>query len=112
MRGSAFPWRRGTARHWLRRVAPVCLVAIAFASGATAAEPTQADKVAARALFDEGRNLSAAGKYNEACVKLEESQRLDPGTGTMFNLADCYEHVGRTATAWSLYLEVASRMRF
>ena len=72
------------------------------------AEATLADKAAAQTLFDEGRKLMAAGKFAEACPKLAESQKLDPGVGTQFNLADCYERVGQTASAWTVFLEAAS----
>jgi serine/threonine-protein kinase len=34
--------------------------------------------------------------------------RLDPGLGTQYQLADCYEHVGKTASAWAAYLQVAA----
>lgn len=78
-----------------------CRVASAQTSGSAAA----------RALFDEGRRLLAEGQYAEACPKLEESLRLQEGTGTKFNLADCYEKLGRTASAWSLFLEVAGETK-
>jgi hypothetical protein len=67
-----------------------------------------ADPVAARTLFQDARKLMAESKYEQACPKLEESLNLDPGIGTMFNLADCWEHVGRTASAWSRFLDAAS----
>jgi hypothetical protein len=72
------------------------------------AEPTTADKATAQALFDQAKQLAGSGKLSEACPKFEESQRLDPGIGTQFHLANCYEQAGRTASAWSLFLEVAS----
>jgi hypothetical protein len=71
----------------------------------------QTDPVAARVLFSDARNLTAQGKYDQACPKFEESQRLDPGIGTLFNLADCWEHVGRTASAWGRFLDVAAQAK-
>lgn len=65
----------------------------------------------AETLFQEARALAEKGDYAAACPKLEESQRLDPAVGTQFNLADCYEHVGRTATAYALFREVAAIAR-
>jgi hypothetical protein len=66
------------------------------------------DPASAQALFTEAKTLMTAGKYADACPKLEESQRLATATGTKFNLADCYEHTGRTASAWAGFLSVAS----
>jgi hypothetical protein len=71
----------------------------------------QGDTPAAQALFDEGKALMAKGQYEQACPKLEESQRLDPGLGTLFNLAECNEKTGRIATAWVRFLDVATGAR-
>jgi hypothetical protein len=66
---------------------------------------------AANALFDEGKRLMQAGRYPEACAKFADSQRLDPGVGTMLNLAACYEKNGQTASAWSAYRAAAAAAR-
>lgn len=68
----------------------------------------QSSSAHARVLFGEARKLMDKGRFEEACPKLEESLRLDHGMGTQFNLAHCWEKLGRTASAWGLFLDVAS----
>jgi hypothetical protein len=75
------------------------------------ARAQQRDPAAAQALFDQGKELMRQKRFAEACPKLHESNRLDPGIGTQFHLADCYEQSGRVASAWAAFLEVASQAR-
>ena len=74
----------------------------------SAAAQENAEAPASRALFDEARRLMNAGQFAAACPKLEQSQHLRAGIGTQFNLAECYEKLGRFASAWSLYSQVAA----
>src|SRR5580692_9240289 len=55
----------------------------------------------AEALFDEARDLRDAGHYAEACPKFAESRGLANGVGVTLYLADCYEKVGKTQSAWT-----------
>jgi len=75
------------------------------------ADTTPADKATADALFDEGHRLLTEGRAAEACPKLEESQRLDPATGTALNLGDCLEKIGRTASAYVAFGDAATLAR-
>ncbi len=66
------------------------------------------EKVTAEDLFQQGVELIGKGKWADAAVKLEESNRLDRAAGTTINLADCYEHMGKLASAWTLFVEAAA----
>jgi hypothetical protein len=66
---------------------------------------------AAEELFRQGKALMAEGHIAEGCAKLEESQRLDPGSGTLVNLAVCFEKLGRLARAWAEFGKVPSLAR-
>jgi len=90
------------------RVAALVALCMASSRVARAQEVSSGSSAAAQALFDEAKRLIQQGDAAAACPKLEESERLEPGIGTKLNLANCYEKVGRTASAWILYLEVES----
>jgi len=70
----------------------------------------QDSTAAAEALFNEARSAMAEKKFDTACDKFRESNRLDPALGTLFNLANCEEQRGRLATASALYRQVIERL--
>ena len=77
------------------------MLATLAGAGPAAAQSGDTDRQIAQQLFDDGRVLLEAKRYPEACTKFAESQRLDPGGGTLLNLAVCHELEGKTSTAWS-----------
>ena len=68
------------------------------------AQPSDASAVAEQ-LFNQARDLAKANRWAEACPRFEASLRADPVLGTRLNLAVCYEHVGKLASAWGLFRE-------
>jgi serine/threonine-protein kinase len=90
-----------------RSAALLALLALGARPLPVAAEET--NRVAAEALFVEGRKLLQAGRVDEGCAKLEASRALDPAVGTLLNLADCNERRGRSASAWAGFREAAAR---
>jgi hypothetical protein len=81
------------------------------ASAQAPSSPQSGDAAMAETLFNEGKARMAAGDYAGACPKLAESNRLDPGSGTLTALAVCHESLGRTASAWEEFIQVVSDAR-
>jgi hypothetical protein len=74
--------------------------------------PLRADsKADAEALFEQGKALGEKGQWNEACPKFEASLKAEAAIGTQYYLADCYERVGRLATAWANFAEAATKAK-
>jgi hypothetical protein len=88
----------------LRRFALACLAASALCARGTQAL-AQDNSAALEALFAEGKKLVKEGKYAEACPKFLASYNLENRSGTLLNLADCYEHAGLLASAWARWVE-------
>jgi hypothetical protein len=83
---------------------------------AKAQEPETAPAVTpeseeATRLFAEGKQLYDQGEVEAACQKFEASLARKPAIGTRFHLANCFERIGRTASARALFLEVAEQTR-
>jgi hypothetical protein len=83
------------------RLMLVAAVAIPLAAPVAFADAPDADL-----LFRQGRASADAGDYPHACVAFTESFRLDPAPGTMLNLADCEQHIGRLASAWGHFVHL------
>lgn len=87
-----------------RRALAILSLACALTPALARADGEQ-NKADAQAAFELGRKLVLEGKFADACPKFEESERLDPGIGTMLFLADCYEKIGKSASAWGQFRE-------
>lgn len=58
-------------------------------------------------LFEQGRDLAKAGKYDLACEKFKQSLAIDRAPGTSLNYGDCLEHLGQLRKAFLNYDEAA-----
>lgn len=90
------------ARKKVAWLAPPLLCAVLTAYSPPAAAQ---DAAIAQALFEEGRTLMQQQKFDQACAKFAESQRLGPASGTLLNLGECNAKQGKTASAWAAFKE-------
>jgi hypothetical protein len=86
-------------RPWLVMLAVLVAVRAAHADDATIAE----------AEFVKAKRLMKEGKTADACLAFERSQKLDPQNGTRYNLAICYAELGKTATAFAIFRDLAQK---
>jgi hypothetical protein len=90
------------ARFRRRSTAALCGMALFSASLAVRADDTDI-ALTAEALFVRARTLMKERRYDEACAAFENSERLDPASGTLLNLGVCRESQGRPASAYRAY---------
>jgi hypothetical protein len=87
------------------------IVLLALATSVTSVTPARGQdaqtQAMGRTLFNEGVALFNKGDFESACPKLEASLKAYPGIGTRGKLAECYEKLGRYASAYAAYREVA-----
>jgi hypothetical protein len=72
---------------------------------------TPEDRARADALFEQGRALMDAGKYQEACSAFAESEALAEGAGTVMNLGVCYEKLGDKERACQAFHTAGERVQ-
>ena len=108
---SPAPIRRPThaaSGHRAAWLGPALVVGSLAWPGVTSAQSASERAATAQGLYESAVERIKAGRIDQACPKLEESQRLDPAMGTQFFLATCYEGTGRPTSAWSLFIDVAA----
>ncbi len=100
------------ARSWaLARAVLIAVLLCSWAPPSSAqpkADPTPDQKAQAQILFDKAEALHKQGKFADALPLFTESQRIDPGIGTILYISDCQSQLGQTASAWAGFLEAAA----
>jgi hypothetical protein len=76
-------------------------IAVLLIAGSAFADEATRNGAEAEELFQNGKAALARKDNERACQYFQDSQRLDPGIGTLLNLAICHELIGKNASAWS-----------
>jgi len=96
----------------VRRGFCAALVALALGAAPQVARAQAAgDAARADAAFKEGRRLLEKGDLAEACAHFAESKRQAPAVGVTLYLGDCYQRLGKTASAWNEFRSAETMAR-
>jgi hypothetical protein len=98
-------------RRGQRCFAGLCALVPSLVAASLHAQSLTQNKAMAEVLFREATELAAKGQHVQACERFEGSQRYDAALGTILHLADCYDRVGRTASAWVWFVEARDQAR-
>jgi hypothetical protein len=81
------------------------LVCLSLALTAVFGHPgvARADVARAERLFNSGVEDMLAGRFEQGCTRIAQSQQEDPKPGTVFTLAECFSRWGRIASAATQY---------
>jgi len=85
--------------------------ALALAATMSLGAPASAAPREAQERFEEGRALVKAGNPTDAIPKFLASIAADPTTAAVLNLADCYEKVGKLASAHARFRQAQELSR-
>ncbi len=85
----------------------LCLVVLLLGASAWAQPSSAAEQAAAK--FQQGMEQMRARNFERACQLLEQSQTLSSEMATQFRLAECYQEIGRRASAWRSFREIAAQ---
>jgi serine/threonine-protein kinase len=87
------------------------LIVIAAALVTAAPRAANAQSAEAEVLFRDGRALIKQGRLAEGCAKIEASERLESSVGTLLNLGDCREKLGKVAGAWAAFKKAEAQAK-
>jgi len=99
--------RRSAARGSSRVTKALVLCAVVGSAGLLEPETARAGEAEARSLFAEGRQLRLAGQCAEAIPRFRQALETYPDAlGSLRNLAECEEELGRYASARRSYWDL------
>src|SRR5262249_9554586 len=79
------------------------VLAIAITGIAWPLAHAHAQSPEAEVLFRDGRDLIKRGQLAAGCDKLVASERIESSIGTLLNVGDCREKLGKLASAWAAF---------
>jgi hypothetical protein len=91
----------------------VCLTAVIAAAilFPAVSSTAYAQSPEAEVLFRDGRGLIKQGNIAAGCDKLAASERLESSVGTLLNVGDCRERLGKLASAWAAFRKAEAMAR-